>query len=138
MSWQADVLFAGEVSGEVLRFDAPISFWGGINPVTSEVTLAGHPQRGQRIAGKMLVIPRLIGSSSSSAIMLELAYARVAPKALILGGRDAILPIGVLVAGQMGWNTIPVVAMPDPPFLTGERIAVHRNGKIDAAQDETA
>mgnify|MGYP002700811375 CR=1 FL=1 len=46
MTWQSDVLFEGTATGEVLRFDAPISFWGGVNPVTSEVTLAGHPQRG--------------------------------------------------------------------------------------------
>ncbi|WP_254682216.1 aconitase X swivel domain-containing protein [Phaeobacter inhibens] len=86
MNWDSHVLFEGAAEGEVLRFGAPISFWGGINPVSSEVTLAGHPQCGERIAGKMLVIPRLIGSSSSSAIMLELAYANIAPKALVLGG----------------------------------------------------
>lgn len=132
MSWQSDVLFEGEAEGKVMRFDAPFSFWGGINPVTSEVTLAGHPQRGQKIAGKMLVIPRLIGSSSPSAIMLELAYVKVAPKALILGGRDAILPIGVLVAGQMDWDTIPVVSLLDPLFQTSDHIRIARDGTITA------
>ena len=131
MSWQAEVLCAGTAEGEVLRFDAPVSFWGGISPQTSEVTLAGHPQLGQTIAGKMLVIPRLIGSSSSSAVLLELLYNGIAPKALILGGRDAILPVGVVVARQMGWPTIPIATLADPPFTTGTRLRLGEDGRIE-------
>ncbi|WP_298805825.1 DUF126 domain-containing protein [uncultured Lentibacter sp.] len=131
MSWHADVLFQGTAQGEVLRFDAPISFWGGVNPVTSEVTLAGHPQRGQAIKDKILVLPQLIGSSSSSAVILELFYKGVAPKALILGGRDAILPVGVVVARQMGWPTIPVVVLPDPPFQAADTVHIAPDGRIE-------
>lgn len=132
MSWQAEALFKGSAAGTVLRLDAPISFWGGINPVTSEVTLARHPQIGERIEGKILVIPRLIGSSSSSAVLLELLYKQTAPKALILGARDAILPVGVLVARQMGWETVPLFVLPDPPFQTGDRLHLIDGGKIES------
>lgn len=116
-------LIEGDAQGRVLRLDAPISFWGGVDPETSEICLAGHPQHGQRIAGTMLVIERLIGSSSSSAVMLELLYRGLAPKALILGQADAILPIGALVAGQMGWTACPVVVIAQPLRLqTGDQI----------------
>jgi predicted aconitase with swiveling domain len=131
MSWQAEVLFEGDAEGEVMRFDAPISFWGGVNPVTSKITLAGHPQRGQAIKDKVLVIPQLIGSSSSSAVILELFYKGMAPKALILGGRDAILPVGVVVARQMGWPTIPVMVLPDPPFRSGDILKLAPDGHIE-------
>lgn len=129
-SWRTEVLFEGGAEGCVLRLDAPISFWGGISPVTSEVTLAGHPQRGERIADRMLVIPHLIGSSSSSAILLELTYIGRAPRALILGGRDAILPVGVVVARQMGWPAPPVVILPEPPFRTGDRLCLDTGGTL--------
>ena len=56
----------------------------------------------------------------------------MAPRALILGVRDAILPIGVLVARQMGWNVIPVLAMADPPFRTGDALRIHGDGAIDS------
>jgi len=124
MSWQGQSLIGGAASGAVLRLDAPISFWGGVDPETSAISLAGHPQEGVRIAGTMLVIDRLIGSSSSSAVMLELLYRGIGPAALILGGRDAILPIGSLVAGQMGWTACPVVVMDAPPFQTGDHVRV--------------
>jgi len=124
MDLRGEVLIGGTASGPVLRLDAPISFWGGVDPETSAICLAGHPQNGVRIAGTVLVIEKLIGSSSSSAVMLELLYRGIGPAALILGGRDAILPIGSLVAGQMGWAACPVVVMNAPPFQTGDMVKV--------------
>ena len=130
MKVQGDILIPGTAEGPALRLDAPISFWGGIDPATSEIVLAGHPQCGKNIADVVLVVPELIGSSSSAAVMLELCYADAAPAALVLGGRDAILPVGVLVAGQMGWKTVPVISLRDPPFHTGDLLHVHGDGTI--------
>lgn len=130
MKWQADVLFTGHAKAEVLRLDAPISFWGGVDPVTSKIVLANHPQLGLPVANKILVIPQLVGSSSSSAVMLELVYKKMAPQALVLCHRDAILPIGVLVAQQMDWPTIPVVVLADAPFQSGENLQIDESGTI--------
>ena len=131
MSWRAEVLVGGRADGTVLRLDEPVSFWGGVSPVTSEIVLAGHPQCGERIAGRILVLPRPIGSSSSASVILELLYREMGPRALILGARDAILPIGVLVARQMGWDVIPVLAMADPPFRTGDGLSIREDGAMD-------
>ncbi len=130
LSWKSKVLFGGEATGEVLRLEAPISFWGGVDPSTAEIVLAGHPQRGVLVKERILVIPELIGSSSSSAIMLELLYRNTAPKALILGNSDAILPIGVLIASQMNWETCPVVKLIDPPFQSGDQVSIQQDGSI--------
>ncbi|MEM8797054.1 MAG: GNAT family N-acetyltransferase [Pseudomonadota bacterium] len=131
MNWQSEVLIEGEAEGEVLFLEAPISFWGGVDPETSKITLMGHPQYGEAIAGKMLAIPDLIGSSSSSAVLLELLHRKEAPKALILGMRDAILPVGVVAARQMNWSSIPVVVLRDPSFKTGDIISISRTGLIE-------
>lgn len=132
MTWQAQMLCEGAASGDVLRLDVPISFWGGVDPVTSRITAAQHPQRGAEIAGTMLVVPNLIGSSSSSAVLLELIYQNRSPHALILGTRDAILPIGVLVAQEMEWASVPVAFLQNPPFQTGIHLTLHRSGLIEA------
>lgn len=130
MTWRANVLWPGEAAGPVLRFDAPISFWGGICPNTSRVTLAGHPQLDEMIKDRICVVPDPIGSSSSSAILLELLHQGHAPCAIILGKADAILPIGVVVAAEMGWSQIPVFVMPHPPFHTGQNLSMSRTGEI--------
>ena len=130
MTFEGDILIPGGAEGRALRLDAPISFWGGIDPATSEIILADHPQRGEKIAGVVLVVPELVGSSSSAAVMLELCYAGLAPTALLLGRRDAILPVGVLVAGQMGWDTVPVVALSELPFRTGDHVQIRDDGSV--------
>lgn len=130
MTTTGKILWPGAAQGEALVLTAPISFWGGIDPQSSKVTLAGHPQHGQAIAGKVLIIPELIGSSSSSAIMLELIYKNIAPAALLLGGHDAILPIGVVVAAQMGWKTLPMILLETPNYSTGANLRVTNDGQI--------
>lgn len=131
MSWQAQMLCPGAATGRVLRLDAPISFWGGVDPVSSRITAAPHPQNGVEITDTILVAPRLIGSSSSSAVLLELIYQKRAPRALILGARDAILPIGALVARDMGWAEVPVAWLEHPPFQTGTQLVLEASGRIE-------
>jgi predicted aconitase with swiveling domain len=114
---QARILIAGQAEGPLLRLAAPISFWGGVDPKTGAIADPRHPDHGAAIAGTVLAVPATIGSSSSSAVMLELLRIGRAPAALLLGTVDAILTLGVVVAGEMGYGTIPVLA------LTAEDIA---------------
>lgn len=106
---QAEVLIDGTARGRVLRLSAPIGFWGGVDPETGRIIDPRHPNHGGIVAGRVLVVPATVGSSSSSAVMLELLRRGRAPAALILGARDAILPLGVLVARELGYTTIPVL-----------------------------
>jgi predicted aconitase with swiveling domain len=103
------VLLAGEASGPVLRLSAPISFWGGVDPKSGAIVDPRHPDHAATLSGRVLAILATIGSSSSSAIMLELLRNGVAPAALLLGNVDAILVLGVMVARELGYPTIPVV-----------------------------
>ena len=100
---------AGEGSGRLLVLERPLSFWGGVDPETGRVSDPRHPQYGVSLGGRILVMERAIGSSSSSAIMLELLRNDVAPAAIVLGSTDAILVLGVLVAEELGYPSIPLV-----------------------------
>ena len=109
---QAEPLIAGAAAGPVLRFTDPISFWGGIDPASGRVTDPQHHAHGQNIAGTVLVLAATRGSSSSSAVMLELRRGKNAPAALVLAKVDAILALGVVVAKEMGYGSIPVLRVP--------------------------
>jgi len=106
------VLYPGSAEGELLRLEAPLSFWGGVDPATGTIIAAQHLQRGVSIAGKILAIPVAIGSSSSSSVMLELIRAGKAPAAVIMGSVDAILIVGCLVGRELGYHSPPAVEMP--------------------------
>lgn len=99
----------GSARGRLLVLRKPLSFWGGVDPLTGDIADPRHPQFGERTTGRILVMERVIGSSSSSAIMLELLRGRVAPAAIVVAEPDAILVLGILVAGELGYPTIPLL-----------------------------
>lgn len=107
----ARVLVAAAGVGPLLRLRAPISFWGGVDPVAGTVADPRHPDHGRSIAGTVLLVPAAVGSSSSSAIMLELLREGTAPAAIVLGRADAILALGAVVGRELGYTPIPIVEL---------------------------
>ena len=103
----------GTGSGPLLVLRKPLSFWGGVDPLTGAVSDPRHPHHRERLGGRILVMERTIGSSSSSAIMLELLRNGVAPAGIVVGRADAILVLGILVAGELGYPTVPLLRVGD-------------------------
>ena len=66
------------------------------------------------IGGTVLVVPAAVGSSSSSAILLELIREGTAPAAVVMGKADAILALGVVVARELGHSGPPVLELSSP------------------------
>ena len=92
--------------GDALVLTAPISFWGGVDPKTRPDRRCPAPAAWRdRHRGTVLFLPGTIGSSSASAVLLELVHAGHAPAALVLHEPDAILLLGLIVAREMGWAT---------------------------------
>ena len=128
---------AGEGRGRLLVLEHPLSFWGGVDPETGRVSDPRHPQYGEPLSGRILVMERAIGSSSSSAIMLELLRNDVAPAAIVLGSTDAILVLGVLIAEELGYPSIPLVDVGGEGF---ERLHAENggHGRVRAGDREAA
>ena len=112
------MLIGGTGSGPLLRLTRPISFWGGVDPVRGTIADPRHPEHGRSISGTVLWVPAAVGSSSSSAIMLELIREGTAPAAVLMGRADAILALGAVVASELGYTPIPVVEV-DADALAG-------------------
>ncbi len=108
----APLLPGPAASGTVLRLAAPISFWGGVDPATGIIIDARHPDRGTCISGVVLALPGTIGSSSASAVLLELVRRGIAPTAILMPEPDAILLVGLIVAREMGWPAPPAWRCP--------------------------
>lgn len=111
-------LVPGAAEGPLFRLRAPISFWGGVDPVAGTIADPRHPDHGRSIAGTVLLVPAPVGSSSSSAIMLELLREGTAPAAVLLGRADAILALGVVVGRELGYAPIPILET-NPATLDG-------------------
>lgn len=123
------VLFGGTASGPWLRLDAPISFWGGVDPFTGRITNTRHPQHGQCVTDTVLAIPATIGSCSASGVLLELIRGGKAPAAIVLGRTDAILVIGCIVGDVMGLRCPPVIELA-PEHWPATGLVTIANGTI--------
>ncbi len=124
----------GPARGPALVLDQPISFWGGVDPATGRISDVRHPQYGQPVTGTVLFVPATIGSSSASAVLMELVHRERAPAAIVLHAPDAILLLGLVVAREMGWPAPPAVKL-DRAFhwrFRGRQVCVDEAGVIDA------
>lgn len=133
MELKAEILLPGDaVTSSCLALTAPISFWGGVDPASGTIIDARHPERGQNIAGRILALPGTIGSSSASAVLLELVHAGKAPAALLMDAPDAILLLGLVVAREMGWPTPPAFRLPaaDQKALADRNVTISNEGRI--------
>jgi uncharacterized protein len=111
-----------KAAGRVLVLTEPLSLWGGVDPSTGEIIDGHHPQRGQHLAGRIVVMPAGRGSSSSASVLAELARGGVAPVAIVLGEPDLILSIGSAVAEELYGVEVPVLVR------APERVAGIRDG----------
>lgn len=130
---RADVQIAGIAEGPVLKLQKPISFWGGVDQKSGRIADPRHPDHPVTVKGTVLVLPGMIGSSSSSYVMAELMMDGNAPAALILPEADAILALGVMVAAEMGWGSIPVLLLPreqHEALETGMHVRIDTSGRI--------
>jgi hypothetical protein len=132
-SFQAHVLVDGQASGPTLVLAHALSLWGGLDPETGEIIDRRHPNSGDNVSGKVLVLPIGRGSSSASSILLEAVRQGKAPAAIVLAEMDAILALGAAVAREM-YDQAPVVVVVEPAVYqqlrTGQTITIDENGII--------
>ncbi|WP_417280074.1 aconitase X [Celeribacter sp.] len=106
-----DVIVAAEVSGPLLLCEEGLSVWGGVDPATGEIIDAHHPQHGQFLTGKIVMMPTSRGSCTGSGVLLGLAFAQNAPHALIFRENEDILTLGALVATKLFDRPIAVLQL---------------------------
>ncbi|MEZ5777627.1 MAG: aconitase family protein [Paracoccaceae bacterium] len=107
----AQSIITAAAEGPVLALSEGLSFWGGVDPATSEVIDAHHPMCGQSLAGKIVMMPTSRGSCTGSGVLLELIQNGHAPAALIFREAEDVLTIGALIAAQVFGVAIPVLRL---------------------------
>lgn len=111
-TFAARALVDGKAKGELLVLEAPLSFWGGLDPVTGLIIDRRHPQSGVCVSNHVLAMPGGRGSSSSSTVLAEAIRLGTAPAAIILFEEDPIVVLGAVVAELLYGRVVPVVSMP--------------------------
>src|ERR1017187_9129259 len=130
---EGKVVVSGEAEGELLVSSVPLSFWGGYDHLTREIIDRRHPLSGQIAKGRILAIPNTIGSSTTTAVLLEAVRAGTAPAAILTTSIDSFLALASIVAAEMYASPIPIVALTAEQFEkleSGAKVAVRKDGTL--------
>lgn len=109
------VVVPGHASGLPIAIE-PLSFWGGYDTERGIVIDRTHAGYGRSLAGRILVMPRARGSSSSSSVLAEALRNGTGPVGIVLADRDLILAIGVIAANELYGLNVPVVNVSENVF----------------------
>ena len=129
----AAVIVAGAASGTALAADEPLSFWGGLDPNTGEIIDRRHPLSGERVSGRVLVIPSGRGSCSASGVFLEAIRNRTAPSAVIVSRIDPIIGLGSILGDELYAAPVPVLVLAEADRALihgGDHVQIDDEGKI--------
>lgn len=103
---------AGTATGPALLLSEPLSFYGGVAPDTGRIIARSHPEWGQSITGRVLVMPGGRGSSSSSSVLAEAIRLGTGPAAIVLARADPIMTVGCIVAAELYGLRTPLIVCP--------------------------
>ena len=130
---QGHPVIPGSADGEGLVANEPLSFWGGYDYHTGEITDRRHPLSGQIAAGKILAVPFTRGSSTTTVVLLEAVRAGTSPAAIITTGVDSFFALASIVANVMYQSPIPIIAVASDDFAglqTGDMLNIDEEGRI--------
>jgi len=127
------VIVPGTAEGSALVSDEPLSFWGGYDHRTGEITDRRHPLSGMNATGRVLALPFTRGSSTTSAVLLESVRAETAPAAFLLTVNDSFIALASIVAKEMYGKPIPIVVIPSAALSElseASHVKIDENGEI--------
>ena len=98
MELKGRIIFKGVAEGEALTTSQQISFYGGVDPETSEILEKGHELQGKRIKGKILVFPTGKGSTVGSYTLYRLKKGGVAPAGIVNKECETVVAVGAIIS----------------------------------------
>ena len=97
-----------------MRLTAPLSIWSGLDPDTGAIIDRRHPQFGQSMAGRTVILPGTRGSTSSPGVLIEAIRRGHGPAAIRLEKPDLTVTTALQVAGLLyGVNVNMTIMGPD-------------------------
>jgi len=126
-------LIPGTADGDILLSAEPISLWGGLDPATGRIIDWRHDRHGESVAGRIFAFPSEKGSSTGSAVLLELIRSGHAPAAIVTRHAAPIVALGAIVAAELYERTVPVLVLEPADFAglrDGDSIHIDEDGIV--------
>jgi predicted aconitase with swiveling domain len=125
MEMKGRIIMKGKVQAEALVTSQPISFYGGVDPKTSQILEKGHELQGKTVKGKILVFPTGKGSTVGSYTLYRMKKNDTAPAGIINRECETVIAVGAII------SDIPCVDLIDISTIkTGNLIRIENENVI--------
>jgi predicted aconitase with swiveling domain len=98
MELKGRIISKGVAEGEALTTAQPISFYGGVDPNTSEIIEKGHELQGKKVKEKILVFPNGKGSTVGSYTLYRMKKNATAPAGIINKECETVVAVGAIIS----------------------------------------
>ena len=110
-------VYGGRARGKALVCTKPLSFLGGVDPITGLIQDTDQPVRGESVADRVLVFPRGRGSTVGSYVIYELKCNGLAPAAIINVEAEPIIATGAIMSKIPMLHRVDISKIPQGAFL---------------------
>ena len=107
----ATLFINADAKGQILVCEEGLSFWGGVDPDTARIIDVHHPNYGDIVSRKIVMMSSSRGSCSGSGVLLQLALKGLAPAALIFCEPESILTLGAIISDRLFDCPIPIIRL---------------------------
>lgn len=98
MELRGRTISKGTAEGKALTTSQPISFYGGVDPDTSEIIEKEHELRGKKVKARILVFPNGKGSTVGSYTLYRMKKNGVAPAGIINKACETVVAVGAIIS----------------------------------------
>ena len=130
------LIVEGCASGKILVCGEGLSFWGGVDPNTGAIIDTHHPNHGDSVSGKCLLMPTSRGSCSGSGVLLQLALKERAPAMIIFNEPEQVLTLGSIVSDRIFGVPVPIICLSQQNYyaVAREKLVELRDHKLVLAE----
>ncbi len=130
MELKGRIISKGVAEGIALTTTQPISFYGGVDPNTSEIIEKGHELQGKRVKDKILVFPNGKGSTVGSYTLYRMKKNGTAPAGIVNKECETVVAVGTII------SDIPCVDKIDISKIETGNIVRIENGVVRISKQE--
>lgn len=126
-------LVSGRAQGTILLSMHSITLWGGVSPSSGQIIDPRNDRHGECVSGRVFAVIGEKGSSTGSAVLLEMARVGTAPAAIVVRSTTPTMALGALIARELYGTVVPVVQLGVREFAAlhdGESVRVEDDGTI--------
>ena len=98
MELKGRIISKGVAEGVALTTSQPISFYGGVDPNTSEIIEKGHELQGKRVKDRILVFPNGKGSTVGSYTLYRMKKGGNAPAGIVNKECETVVAVGAIIS----------------------------------------